>query len=879
MHLAHTRTAAVLTRAMAAGIAILAAADPLLAQPPALGPPVPVWRPYGRIETLSIDGTTLYAGGAFDYVGPDTGGFGIVDAIDPTAINTVANLTNGAGAIASDGHGGWFVLTGTSTFGTTPVIAHILSSGQRDTAWVSPDLTGTIDLLEAHGGRLFVGGFLTAVNGVPRAGIAALDAATGALLPWDARLELLGVAGPVFVQAVEFTTDRIYVGGWFDTAAGQPREHFAVFDAATAAVLPVVLPTSPSLGLVDASISAGRVYVSGFFGGGRITVRAYDLDLAPIATWDTMTLGSTLLATPTAVYAERWLSPATSVVALDPSTGSPLPFATVHLAREVSYDTAWVTSMAVGDGRLYVGGEFQRVNGQVRRSLVAIDAVTGAPVAWGPRVSGMVNAVATSGGRVAVGGGFQSIGGIAQQNLVTLDLTTGRPTTPLPPDMPFEVRAVLRLGDVVVAGGSAATPSGQRLAAYSRSSGAMFPWAVPISWSVAALATNGRELIIGGDFTSIAGSPRTALASIDLQTAALTSWNPAFDGPVSRISMAGTTAYVVGYFSRVDGEPRLGLAALDTASRTVLPFNPAPGAVSDVAVYRDRVLLSGSFFPPGASPSAFRWVDRVSGADVAPMTDERGLGRALAGAGGTIYASVYRPVLPAELVAIDAASGQSVSLGSGPPNPAPIAASDDYLAFFDSSVSYAGLSVHRTPRAGAPRALTAQVDGGTVTLGWRAGLPPATTSFVVEAGTTPGGVEIGAFPVGLGTQASGSLSAGTYRVRVRSMGTNGPGAASSEAILTVPAPAAPPGVPGTLTASTASGFVSLSWGAATGNAATYVIEAGTAPGLANLVVLPTGHLDTTFAARVPPGTYYARVRAANHFGVSAATNDVTLVVP
>ncbi|MEZ5419889.1 MAG: hypothetical protein R2708_21445 [Vicinamibacterales bacterium] len=853
------------------------------AQPAALGPPVETWRPYGRLETLSIDGTTLYAGGAFDYVGPDTGGFGIVEASDPAAINTAANLTNGASAITPDGNGGWFVLTSTAPFSSTPAIAHILPTGQRDTTWVSPDLAGTVDLLEAHGGRLFVGGFLTAVNGVPRAGIAALDAATGALLPWDARLERLGVAGPVFVQTVEFTTDRIYVGGSFDTAAGQPRGSFAVLDEATAAVLPLVLPASPSPGFVDASISAGRVYVSAFFGGGQPTIRAYDLDLVPLPGWDTTALGSTLSATPTAVYAERWLSPATSVMALDPSTGSPLPFATVNLAREVSYDTAWVTSMAVGDGRLYIGGEFQRVNGQVRRSLVAVDAVTGAPAAWGPRVSSMVNAVATSGGRVAVGGGFQSIGGIAQQNLVTIDLTTGRPTTPLPPNMPFVVKTVLRLGEVVVVGGERAyftSPEPPNLVAYARSTGALLPWSLSADSTVAALASDGRELFIGGGFTSLSGQVRPYLASVDLQTAAVTSWNPGIDGGgVGRLVVTGNTLYALGYFGRVGTEPRFQLAAFDTPSRALLPFSPAPGQFADMALYQDRLLLSGAFFPPGASPSAFRWVDRVSGADVAPVTDERGLGRALSAAGGTIYASVYRTVLPAEVVAIDAESGHSVSLGPGPPNPAPIAASDDYLAYWDSSTSTNGLFVYRTPRAGAPRAITANVTGSTATLGWQTGPPPATTSFVVEAGTTPGGVEVGAFPVGLATQASGALSSGTYHVRVRSVGANGPGAASSDAIVTLPAPAAPPGVPGALSGSTSGGVVSLSWGAAAGNATTYVVEAGTAPGLANLVVFPTGNLDTTLATRAPSGTYYVRVRAANAFGVSPPTNEIVVVVP
>ena len=74
-------------------------------------------------------------------------------------------------------------------------------------------------------------------------------------------------------------------------------------------------------------------------------------------------------------------------------------------------------------------------------------------------------------------------------------------------------------------------------------------------------------------------------------------------------------------------------------------------------------------------------------------------------------------------------------------------------------------------------------------------------------------------------------------------------------------------------------MVSLGWNAAAGNATTYVIEGGTAPGLSNLGVLPLGSLDTAVAGAVPAGTYYFRTRAANSFGSSAPSNEVVQVVP
>jgi hypothetical protein len=59
-----------------------------------------------------------------------------------------------------------------------------------------------------------------------------------------------------------------------------------------------------------------------------------------------------------------------------------------------------------------------------------------------------------------------------------------------------------------------------------------------------------------------------------------------------------------------------------------------------------------------------------------------------------------------------------------------------------------------------------------------------------------------------------------------------------------------------------------------------VLEAGTAPGLANLIAgLALGPTPVLVAPNVPPGTYRVRVRAANGALVSAPSNEVTVVVP
>lgn len=851
------------------------------AQAPPPGSLVPTWGVNGTVQSLTIDGSTLYVGGRFDYVGPPTGSFGVVDAGDPSAINTAARVTGGVGAITSDGSGGWFVLSPGGM--SQQQILRILPSGQRDPTWAPPVVIGTATTLVRDGGRLFVAGFLTAVNDVPRTAIAAMDVATGAVLPWDARLTS-STAG-LFVTDVAIAAGRVFVAGAFSHADGRPRHRLAVFDAATAAVLPLVLPDDAGPGVAGLGISSGRVYVSAFFGNTNPTVRAYDLDLVPLPAWTTPPVGFRLLATPTALFNVVFTSPGDRVEARDPETGALLPFAPVNVRS--GDDAAWVQTMAVGDGRLYIGGSFQTANGQPRAGLVAVDAVTGAPTSWGPRVGHGVNAIVSDGGRVAVGGSFVSIGGIAQRNFVALDLRTGRPTSPLAPSLDFTVRAVQVLGDVVVAGGEpSASPRSPDVVAYSRASGALLPWSLSSDGYVSSLATDGRELFIGGGFSALSGAPRRSLASVDLQTAVLTSWNPGVEGTVSRLVTASGGLYVMGGFDRAGADWRPGVAAFDTGSRTLLPFSPAPGQFVDMGVQHDRVLLSGAFFPPGGGVSAFRWVDGRTGVETSPSTPFAGLGGRIAVAGATAYALAGNPATPGrtQLLAIDGLSGLSTVYDLGYVALGPLAASADYIAASVSSEVTSteivqGLAVFRAPGAGAPRGLTARLSASTVTLGWQSGPPPAATGYVVEAGTSPGVTDVGSFAVGAATQVSGALPAGTFFIRVRAATNGSPGAASSVAIVTIPAVAAPPATPGTLTGSVASGMVSLSWGAASGNSTTYVIEAGTGAGLANIITFPTGHLDTTFSALVPSGTYVVRIRAANAFGVSPPTNEVTLVVP
>lgn len=91
----------------------------------------------------------------------------------------------------------------------------------------------------------------------------------------------------------------------------------------------------------------------------------------------------------------------------------------------------------------------------------------------------------------------------------------------------------------------------------------------------------------------------------------------------------------------------------------------------------------------------------------------------------------------------------------------------------------------------------------------------------------------------------------------------------------------PPMAPAGLIAIDCGACVNLSWTlppqspVATG----YLLEAGTGPGLSNIGTLGLGPTTRLDIPRVPPGRYYARVRATNYTGTGPASNEVVITVP
>ncbi len=262
------------------------------------------------------------------------------------------------------------------------------------------------------------------------------------------------------------------------------------------------------------------------------------------------------------------------------------------------------------DGRrLYVGGDFSRIGGQLRDNLAVIDTEKGAVIPdWNPGVSGPVRSLTLSpdGAILFVGGEFTGLaGGQAHDYLAAIDtLTATAAPWRVDADGPVLSLALSTDGSMLYAGGAFSRIGGQaraRLAAIEVAAARVASaWQIAVDAPVRALSLDetGQRLYLGGDFLQLqlpaaAAVARSRLARVSLapQAAVIDGWGPVVSAPIRSLALStnGAVIYAGGDFTLVDGQGRDHLAALATdASGQLLGLAPSLTA----AVTVDELLLS-----------------------------------------------------------------------------------------------------------------------------------------------------------------------------------------------------------------------------------------------------------------------------------------------
>jgi hypothetical protein len=204
--------------------------------------PVP-WTPHildGTVHAITTVGDTVVVGGTFTEATDATRRFrfprryllafsandGRLSRFEPRLDGPVYALAPGPDGTVYVG-GGFRTVNGVRQRGVTQLR---LDSGDRVPGFRATTSWGTVLTLASAGRWLYLGGTFTAVNGARRAALARVDATSGAVDDFDARLAL--DRGRVSVRELALAPDgrRLVAIGGFSQSLGRRRPQLAMYD-------------------------------------------------------------------------------------------------------------------------------------------------------------------------------------------------------------------------------------------------------------------------------------------------------------------------------------------------------------------------------------------------------------------------------------------------------------------------------------------------------------------------------------------------------------------------------------------------------------------------------------------------------------------------
>lgn len=231
---------------------------------------------------------------------------------------------------------------------------------------------------------------------------------------------------------------------------------------------------------------------------------------------------------------------------------------------------AW--SQVVVAGTVYVAGEFatarpagaaEGVSTVMRSNLLAYDLATGTLISsWAPALNGPAFVITSSadGTRLYVGGDFTKVNGATQNRFVVLNRATGARVAEFAPNPNAAVRAIAATSGTIFFGGNFTTVGGLsrvRLAALSATTGALSTWQVSAqSAQVEALvlSPDKSRLIVAGRFDRLNNIPAKGSGAVSTSTGAVLPWaanarvqNSGYNAGITSLSTDGTLVYGTGF--------------------------------------------------------------------------------------------------------------------------------------------------------------------------------------------------------------------------------------------------------------------------------------------------------------------------------------------
>lgn len=333
------------------------------------------------VNAVAYLGSTVYTAGVFDNVQRNgkltpRAGLAAQSATSASLLPWAPSVDGPVTAMVADPGSNTIYIAGTFRH-VNGVARHGLAALNATSGALtgfSHNVTGTPRALALGGGRLYLAGSVTAVDGAAVGYTAAFSLASGARdTGFVARAD-----AQVLALAYDAATGRLYLGGKFHNVNGATKTgKLAAVDPATGAV---VTAFKSSAAVVVQGLAVGPNVVYAALGGAGGRALAYNLSGA--AVWQVTMDGD---AQSVAYY-----------------NGA------VYVGGH--FDNACTTAVVKAVGGDCVDGHISRVK------LLAVDATNGNLLGWDPHANGVQGvedlAVSPSLGKLAAGGEFTTIGGV-----------------------------------------------------------------------------------------------------------------------------------------------------------------------------------------------------------------------------------------------------------------------------------------------------------------------------------------------------------------------------------------------------------------------------------------------------------------------------------
>lgn len=408
----------------------------------------------------------------------------------------------------------------------------------------APEPNDEVFAVMMSGDSLFAGGEFTEISGLGLEFGAALDPVTGIPGTWTPKSDWA-------IRRFHQSGDDLFALGEFFMMQSEEREDAFAMNMETGELLPWN-PVASFLLVVGMEVDPTReiVYLYGFDSGNSQHVKAFDADSGQqISNWNFTFDGQVRSIDHDPKTGDLYIGgefdnvngiPRKSVAGIGTS-GNILPF-------QASMDGA-VRGIAVWDSLVYMAGDFETIEGEPRTKVASM-SMDGTLKDWNPELNipffSSMGTIIPQSDRVYLSGNFSAVNGDLRDNIAAVDPITGK-TLPWNPRLNGQDRSLIKpLGNRVFIGGDFTDAGGTQVLKFGIFGSLSAIMLDPIPdiglSSVFAMGFNDTMLFLAGDFRQLGTKYYPFLSRFSFSSEALTgrleSYSPKVGGNTGDVTIS-----------------------------------------------------------------------------------------------------------------------------------------------------------------------------------------------------------------------------------------------------------------------------------------------------------------------------------------------------